>query len=92
LSALYQKYKGEGLVVLGVNVPWDKEQFVRTFMDVYKVAYLVGRDATGTISKLYDIEATPTSLFIDRNGRLVEQHVGALAEAEFDKRIHALLR
>jgi len=79
-------------VVLGVNVPWDKEQLVRVFMEVYKVAYPVGRDATGTISKLYDIEATPTSLFIDKMGRLVEQHVGGLAETDFDTRIQELLR
>jgi thioredoxin-related protein len=80
------------LVVLGVNVPWDKEQLVRIYMDVYKVAYLVGRDATGMISKLYDVEATPTSLFIDKTGRLVEQHVGGLEETEFDRRIQTLLK
>ena len=80
------------MVILGVNVPWDKEQLVRTFMEVYKVAYLVGRDATGTISKLYDVEATPTSLFIDKTGRLVEQHVGGLEETDFDKRIQTLLK
>lgn len=61
-------------------------------MDVYKVAYLVGRDATGMISKLYDVEATPTSLFIDKTGRLVEQHVGGLEETEFDRRIQTLLK
>lgn len=92
MSALQHKYKNQGLVVLGVNVPWDKEQLARAFLDVYKVAYLVGRDASGTVSKLYDIEATPTSLFIDKTGRLVEQHVGGLDEAEFDKRIQTLLK
>jgi hypothetical protein len=61
-------------------------------MDVYKVTYLVGRDASGEVSKLYDIEATPTSLFIDKAGRLVEQHVGALAEAEFQRRVEAMLK
>jgi hypothetical protein len=80
------------LIVLGINVPWDKEQLVRVFMDVYKVTYPVGRDASGLISKLYDIEATPTSLFIDKAGRLAEQHVGALDEADFQRRIDALLK
>lgn len=80
------------MVVLGINVPWDKEQLVRVFMDTYKVTYLVGRDATGTISGLYGIEATPTSLFIDRAGHLKELHVGALAEADFQRRIEALLK
>jgi peroxiredoxin len=89
---MYEKYKAKGLVVLGINAHWDKEQLVRPFMDVYKVTYPVGRDATGSVGKLYDIEATPTSLFIDKTGRLVEQHVGGLEEAEFVKRIDALLK
>jgi thioredoxin-related protein len=79
-------------MVLGINVHWDKEQLVRTFMDLYKVTYPVGRDATGTIGKLYDVDGTPTTLFIDKAGRLVEQHVGGLEEAEFVKRIDALFK
>jgi peroxiredoxin len=80
------------VTVLGINASWDKEQLARTFMEVYKVTYPVGRDASGTIGKLYGIEATPTSVFIDKTGRLVERHEGALEEAEFRRRIDALLR
>ena len=61
-------------------------------MDVYKVTYLVGRDGTGSVGKLYEVEATPTSLFIDKVGRLVEQHVGGLEEADFVKRLEPLLK
>ena len=79
------------MTVLGINVAWDKEQLVRTFMDVYKVTYPVGRDASGAIGKLYGVEATPTSLFIDKAGRLVERHEGGLEEADFAARIEPLL-
>ena len=89
---MYQKYKTRGLVVLGVNVQWDKEQLARTFVEVYKITYPVGRDASGSIGALYAVDATPTSLFIDKAGRLVEQNVGELDEAEFVKRIDALLK
>lgn len=78
--------------MLSINVSWDKEQLARMFMDVYKVTYPVGRDVGGTIGKLYGIEATPTSVFIDKAGRLVERHEGGLEEAEFRRRIDALLR
>jgi thioredoxin-related protein len=80
------------LAVLGINVSWDKDQLARMFMGVYKVTYPVGRDANGTIAKLYAIEATPTSVFIDKAGRLVEQHEGGLEEADFRQRIDALLK
>ena len=71
---------------------WDKEQLARMFMEVYKVTYPVGRDVSGTIGKLYGIEATPTSVFIDKAGRLVERHEGGLEETEFRQRIDALLK
>jgi hypothetical protein len=73
-------------------VQWDKDQLARTFMEVYKVTYAVGRDVSGTIGTLYAIEATPTSVFIDKVGRLVERHEGGLEEAEFVKRVEPLLK
>ena len=36
LSAVYEKYKSKGLVVLGINVPWDKPRLVRT-LDVIRL-------------------------------------------------------
>ena len=71
---------------------WDKDQLARIFLEVYKVTYPVGRDASGTIGKLYGVEATPTSVFIDKAGRLLERHEGGLDEAEFRQRIDALLK
>ena len=78
--------------MLGINVSWDKDQLARTFMDVYKVTYPVGRDASGAIGKLYGVEATPTSVFIDKAGRLVERHEGGLEEADLQRRIDTLLK
>jgi hypothetical protein len=75
-----------------VNVQWDKEQLAKLFVEVYKLAFPVGRDASGEIGALYQVDATPISLFIDKAGRLVEQHVGELEEADFEKRIDALLK
>jgi hypothetical protein len=73
-------------------VPWDKAQFVPVFMEAYKVSYLVGRDAAGTITTLYDVDRTPINVFIDKAGRLVELHVGGLEEEEFVKRLAPLLK
>ena len=89
---MYEKYKARGVIVLGINVQWDKEQLMRTYLEVYKITYPVGRDASGTIGAEYQVDATPTTLFIDKAGRLTEQYVGGLEEAEFVKRIDALLK
>lgn len=79
-------------MILSVNVVWDKEPLARTFVEVYKPPYRVGRDATGEIGKLFAVEATPTSVFIGRAGQFVDLHVGALEPAEFSRQIDALLK
>ena len=89
---MYEQYKSRGLVLLGVNVVWDKLQLARTYVEVYKPPYLIGRDATGELGKLFDVEATPTSVFIGRAGQFVEAHVGGLSQAEFTSRIDNLLK
>jgi len=37
------------------------------------------------------VDATPTTLFIGKNGKLVERQEGALEEAYFEQRINWLL-
>jgi thioredoxin-related protein len=61
-------------------------------VELYKLGYPVGRDASGAIGNLYGVTATPTSVFIDRAGRLVEKTQGALDEAGFTERLDALVR
>jgi peroxiredoxin len=89
---MYDKYRDKGLVVLGVNVPWDQEPLARRFVEVYKLGYPVGRDASGAIAKLYGVTATPTSVFIDRAGRIAETKQGELDEDGLTKRLEALVR
>ena len=80
------------MVFLGVNVPWDKDQLARLFVQVYKVPYPVGRDASGTVAGLYKVEATPTTFFIGRDGRVVERVEGEMETPDVPKRIEAMLK
>jgi hypothetical protein len=62
----------------------------------HHLPFLVGRDADGRIGELYGIEATPTTLFIGKDGKLRERVEGAsedakAIEAELEQRIDGLL-
>jgi cytochrome c biogenesis protein CcmG/thiol:disulfide interchange protein DsbE len=89
---VYQKYKDKGLVMLGIDVPWDTLQPAQLFVQVYKVAYPVGRDASGAISDAYGVQATPTTYFIDQKGILVHRVEGEIEPAELTRRVEALLK
>ena len=95
MARLYDKYKDDGLVVLGVHA-WngrESEGDVRKFVEEYKVTYPVllgGREAH---QELYKCEYVPRVFFIDRRGRIVATHVGFDEGdvAKFEKRIEDLL-
>ncbi len=79
-------------MILGVDIVTDQEQPARDFVKRYKLTYPVGRDVSGTIGSLYAVTGTPTVIFVDKAGRLVERHVGAMTEAEWRQRIEDLLK
>lgn len=70
---------------------WDKEADAKRFVEQYRLPFPVGRDSDGRIGSLYGMEATPTSVFIAKDGKLVERHEGGLEEADFERRINSLL-
>ena len=77
--------------MLGVNVAWDNEADARKFVETHKIPYPVGRDNTGDIGRRYQIEGTPTTFLVNRDGSLFGRSVGAMTEEEFQKSIDALL-
>jgi len=81
-----------GVVFVGVNVPWDKEQLAKMFVAVYKVPYPVGRDASGAVAGLYKVEATPTTFFIGKDGKVLERVEGEMEAPDVTKHVEALLK
>jgi peroxiredoxin len=84
------------VVFLSVNVTWDHEAPAKKFAEEYHLPFPVGRDADGRIGDLYGVEATPTTLFIGKDGKLRERLEGApddaqAIEAGFEQRINWLL-
>ena len=93
LNKLYAKYRASGFVLLGVNVDDD----ARHATDVAArmgMAFPVLLDTDKTVSRLYDVSTMPSTLLIDRDGRLRYLHRGYHAgyEAEYDRQIRELLR
>jgi len=78
-------------VFLSVNAHWDKEADAKQFIEQYRLPFPVGRDAGGRLGSLFGVEATPTSIFITKDGKLLERVEGGMEEAAFERRITALL-
>lgn len=93
LVRLYEQYKDQGFVLLGVNTTYqderaDVEQFVRD----QKVSYPVLLDTDDSFGQAYRARVLPTSYLIDREGRIVQVRVGEIDEAQLAEQIEGLLR
>jgi cytochrome c biogenesis protein CcmG/thiol:disulfide interchange protein DsbE len=87
-----RKYKDAGLVVIGVAMDDDGWKAVKPFVEQMKMNYRVvlGNDHT---ADLYGgIEALPTTVLIDRDGKVASMHVGLAGKKEFEDAIEKLLQ
>lgn len=75
----YEAYRDEGLVIVGVNQQESAEKTVE-FMDEFGMAFPVVLDNRGELQQLYQIRGLPTTVFIDRDGRVSARWSGLLTE------------
>ncbi len=82
---LYNKYKQDGLVILGISVS-DQKKALKNFMKSFQIDYplLYGSpNDLGKVTMQYGgINAVPTTFLIDRNGQIVKSYPGALLKGQ----------
>jgi peroxiredoxin len=75
LNALHKKYEPLGFTVLGVNVEEDVKK-ARGFLKNFPVDFPVLLDNTNRVSKQYNVIAMPTTVVVDRDGKMRFLHQG----------------
>ena len=83
MNAMQDKYGAKGLQVIAVNVDAkraDADRFLLKTPATFQIAY----DPTGDSARRYAVKAMPTSLLIDRNGRVSYVHAGFRDEDRAD--------
>ncbi|PTT86331.1 TlpA family protein disulfide reductase [Pelomonas sp. HMWF004] len=93
LNQLHQKYQGSGFTLLGINVDADSRQAIN-LANKLGVSFPVLLDGEKSVSKLYDLSSMPSTLLIDRDGKVRYVHRGYQAgyEALYEKQIRELLK
>jgi cytochrome c biogenesis protein CcmG/thiol:disulfide interchange protein DsbE len=77
LEQLQERYKGKGVVVLGVSID-DDDGAYHQFLKDHKVDFLTVRDQTKHSSVLYGTFKYPETYIIDRNGIVRRKFIGAV--------------
>jgi cytochrome c biogenesis protein CcmG/thiol:disulfide interchange protein DsbE len=91
LEAAWRRYRGQGVVVIGVDAQdfsGDAKRFVRKF----KLTYPNVHDGPGNVLPKYGVTGFPETYFVDRRGRLVGDRVaGEITAAKLNAGIQRAL-
>jgi len=93
LNAIHKKYEPLGFTVLGINVEENSDN-ARAFLADRPVDFPVLLDTSNKVSKLFDVVAMPTTVVVDRDGKMRFLHKGYKAgdEKEYRKMVKKLVR
>lgn len=92
MKALESAYGSRGLSVVAIDLDHDQadaQRFLRVFQPNFPVIF----DPAGTLAQRFNVAAMPTSVLIDRAGKIRYEHAGFLLRqrAEYERQIRALL-
>ena len=93
LESIYKKYNKLGFTLLGVNVEPDSKA-ADDWLKATPVSFPILYDKDSKVSKLYDVDGMPSTVIIDRTGKLRVLHRGYKPgdENEYLDSIRALIR
>ncbi|HHT9133745.1 MAG TPA: TlpA family protein disulfide reductase [Candidatus Avalokitesvara rifleensis] len=91
MNRMYSKYKGRGLLIIGLSVDKDIEA-ARKLMSAAGTSYPTFL-ADNTIMNAYGVKFVPYHIYIDRKGRIKERETGFYEDkrSEIEKEIVELL-
>jgi cytochrome c biogenesis protein CcmG/thiol:disulfide interchange protein DsbE len=90
-SEFHQKYRDRGLVVVGVAMDEEGWEAIRPYVEERKIRYRIAA-GTDEVARLYGgVESLPTTLLIDREGKIAALHTGLVSKSTYEGEILDLL-
>lgn len=80
LQRIHDAYSRRGFEVVGVSVDESGAEAVKQFVDEQKMRYPVALDPQGQLANLLQTSVLPTSVLVDRDGKIVWKKYGAILE------------
>lgn len=92
MNQMQEKYGQDGLVIVAVNVDREVEN-AAAFLQEYPANFEIIYDPDAELAKEYEVEVMPSSFIIDREGKIVDRHLGfkVKKQEEYEAMIRAAL-
>lgn len=89
-NSLVDEYKSKGLEIVGVSLD-DKVSTVKDFAENKNMKYHLIMGNEKIVKDYGGITGIPTTFIIDKNGNIVNKHIGYVEKEDFEKEIKGLL-
>jgi peroxiredoxin len=75
----YNRYKDRGFEIIAVAMSYDPPNYVANFVRSRQLPFPVALDVDGAHARAFgNVQVTPTSFIIGKDGRILEQKLGEL--------------
>ncbi|HEX9161749.1 MAG TPA: TlpA disulfide reductase family protein [Thermoanaerobaculia bacterium] len=82
LDKLHAQYASRGFKVIGVSIDEGGASDVKPFLKDQKVSYPIAVDPEGKLATMLKTTVIPTSVLIDRGGKIVWKHFGIVSTGD----------
>ena len=75
MNDMLSQYQSQGLEIIAVSLD-EKRKMVENFLKKFPANFTIALDPEGKTADLYKVRGMPSSYIIDRQGNIVETHMG----------------
>jgi len=88
---VYKKYEEKGLEIIGISLDRDGWAKVKPFVKANNISYPIVVDDANVAPSFGKIEFIPTTFIVDKNGNIVDEHVGGMSKTQLEAKLKPLL-
>jgi peroxiredoxin len=91
MISTYNQYKQQGLEFVAVAMNYDAPMYVANYAKTRDLPFKVAFDDGSAAQKFGNVQLTPTTFLIDRDGKILKRYVGEPSFAELHQLIETAL-
>jgi len=88
----YNRFKGQGLEFVAVAMNYDAPMYVTNYTQTRQLPFKVAMDDGSAARQFGNVQLTPTTFVVDKDGKILKRYVGEPQFAELDQLLAKALK
>jgi peroxiredoxin len=87
----YNRFKGKGLEFVAVAMNYDAPMYVTNYTETRRLPFKVAMDDGSAAKQFGNVQLTPTTFVVDKDGKILKRYIGEPQFAELDQLLEKAL-